>query len=142
MKLIICVDLDNGMLFNGRRQSKDRNLITYIYKMIGNKSLWLTEFSKDLFEEGKYNLFEVEKIETIKDDDYVFLENIEPKIFENKFDEIILFNWNRKYPADLYFNISLENWTLICEEEFEGFSHDKITKKIYMRGGVYNGENS
>ena len=134
MKLIVCVDLDNGMLFNGRRQSRDRNLIENIYEMIDNKTLWITDFSKDLFEEGTYNLIEIEKIETIKDDDYVFLENIEPEIIENKIDEIILFNFNRKYPADVYFDISLEKWNLISEEEFEGSSHEKITKEIYRRG--------
>ena len=50
VKLIVCIDLDNGMLFNGRRQSRDRNLIENIYEMIDNKTLWITDFSKDLFE--------------------------------------------------------------------------------------------
>ena len=133
MKLIVCIDLENGMLFNNRRQSKDKILIEHIYKLIGNKKIWISDFSRDLFEEDKYNLFEIECFEKIKENDYVFIENISPKILEDRINEIIIFNWNRKYPADLYFDISLENWKLESEIEIEGFSHEKITQKIYKR---------
>ena len=135
MKLILCTDLNNGMLFNNRRQSKDRLLIQRIYDLIGEKKLWITEFSKDLFEEGKYNLFVIEDVQIIQENDYVFIENYSPKILEDKLNEIILFNWNRNYPADLFFDISLENWNLEVETIIEGFSHEKIIKKIYKRKG-------
>lgn len=135
MKLIVCVDLNNGMLFNNRRQSKDKILIEYIYNLVGEKKLWITEFSKSLFEDGKYNLFKFEELNKIEDDDFVFIENYSPKLLENKLNEIIMFNWNRNYPTDLYFDISLDNWNLQAETEMEGSSHEKITKKIYKRKG-------
>ena len=50
MKLIVCVDLNNGMLFNNRRLSRDRGLIEQIYSLVGENKLWITEFSKDLFD--------------------------------------------------------------------------------------------
>lgn len=134
MKLIVCVDLDNGMLFNNRRQSKDRILIENIYNFIGNKKLWITSFSKDLFEKEKYNLFNLEEVGKIEKDDFCFIENISPKILAGDVNEIILYNWNRKYPADLYFDISLDDWQIESEIEFEGSSHDKITQKIYRKG--------
>ena len=49
MILIVCIDEKNGMLFNNRRQSKDRNLIEHILKKIDSKKLWITDFSRDLF---------------------------------------------------------------------------------------------
>ena len=58
MKLIVCVDSNNGMLFNNRRQSKDKILIDYISDLVEQNRLWITEFSKDLFKGKKYNLFE------------------------------------------------------------------------------------
>lgn len=133
MKLIVCTDLNNGILFNNRRQSRDKLLIEHIYNLVGENKLWITEFSKNLFEEGKYNLFEIDNIENIKEDDFVFIENYSPKILEEKLNEIILFNWNRNYPADLYFDISLDSWKLESEIEIEGSSHEKITQKIYRR---------
>ena len=42
MKLIVCTDLNNGMIFNSRRQSKDRVLIKHIYDLIGENKLWIT----------------------------------------------------------------------------------------------------
>ena len=133
MKLIVCIDLNNGMLFNNRRQSKDRSLIEHIYNLVGENKLWITEFSKKLFEEENYNLFEIDDIKNIKEDDFIFIENYSPKILEDKLNEIILFNWNRNYPADLYFDIALDNWNLDSEIEIEGSSHEKITQKIYRR---------
>ena len=67
MKIIVCVDLNNGMLFNSRRQSRDRTVIEYIYNFVGEKKLWITEFSKDLFEGRNYNLFDGSDVEDIKE---------------------------------------------------------------------------
>lgn len=36
------------------------------------------------------------------------------------------------YPADLYWDLSLEGWTLARREEFPGFSHEIITKEVYI----------
>ena len=135
MKLIVCIDLNKGMLFNNRRQSRDRKIVENIRDLIDENKLWITEFSKDMFENTKYNLFEINNTEDIKEEDYVFIENYSPKILEDKLNEIILFNWNRNYSADLFFDILLENWKLESEIEFEGFSHEKIGRKIYKRKG-------
>ena len=135
MKLIVCTDLNNGMLFNNRRQSRDKALIEHVYNLTYENKLWITEFSKSLFEEGKYNIFEISDIAKINEDDFVFIENYSPKILENNLNEIILFNWNRNYPADLFFDISLDNWNLESEIEIEGSSHEKITRRIYKRKG-------
>ena len=135
MKLIVCTDLDNGMLFNNRRQSKDKYLIEHICNLVSNEKLWITSFSEDLFEDKNYNLFENNEVKNIGENDYVFIENISAKDLENDVNEIILFNWNRKYPADFYFDICLDDWILESELDMEGYSHEKITKKIYKRKG-------
>ena len=36
-------------------------------------------------------------------------------------------------PADTYFHMSLEGYTLIKTEELVGSSHEKITKEIYKK---------
>ena len=104
--------------------------------MISNKKIWINNFSKDLFED--YNLdnliIDDEFVNKMGKYDYCFIENISPDKIENKADKIIIYNWNRKYPADLYFNINLDNWILEKETDFIGNSHDKITQKIYIRG--------
>ena len=42
MNLIICIDINNGMMFNNRRQSRDKMLIKHILNLIGDKRLWIT----------------------------------------------------------------------------------------------------
>lgn len=39
---------------------------------------------------------------------------------------------DRAVRADLYWDLSLEGWTLARREEFPGFSHEIITKEVYI----------
>ena len=48
-------------------------------------------------------------------------------------EKVILYHWNRDYPADTYFDLDLTDWKITRTEEFPGFSHDKITEEVYCR---------
>ena len=52
---------------------------------------------------------------------------------KEKIEKVILFHWNRDYPADTYFTLDISGWTLEESEEIAGYSHEKITKEIYNR---------
>ena len=135
MILIACIDENNGMLFNNRRQSRDKKLIMHILNLIGGKKIWINNFTKELFDvENNRNVIVDENfINKMKDDDFCFIENISPSLLENKIDKMILYNWGRKYPADKYFDIKLSEWFLESENEIEGSSHEKIIQKIYTK---------
>ena len=47
-------------------------------------------------------------------------------------EEIILFQWNRIYPKDVYLNIDLSLYHFVSQEDFQGSSHE-ITKKVYRK---------
>ena len=49
MNVIICIDNNGGMLFNYRRQSKDRFVQEDIIQLIGNHRLWMNQFTKNQF---------------------------------------------------------------------------------------------
>lgn len=132
MFLIMCVDKNNGILFNNRRISRDRKVIEDIFKLIEDKKLLINEFSDDLF--IPYNNVMISDIIGANNGEFCFVENIQPSTFESKIEKIILYDWNRDYPADTYFDIDLNEWQLESEYEFEGFSHEKIIRKIYTRG--------
>lgn len=135
MKLIICVDENNGMLFNQRRQSRDKELIKHIKNLVWGKKLWISSFSEKLFDGVcEYHLFDNENSTNIGEDDFCFVENFSPKMLESEIDELIVYNWNRSYPADTYFDICLDNWKLISEQDIRGSSHEKITERIYQKG--------
>lgn len=125
MKLIVCLDDKNGMMFNKRRQSRDRYLIENILEFCKDEKLYTNEYSAKLFPENTIEICEN------PENGYCFAENF--LVDEENVEEIIVYKWNRLYPADTYFNIDLENWTLTETIDFEGSSHEKITREIYRR---------
>lgn len=132
MILITCVEKNNGMLFNNRRVSRDRKVVEDIREFVGDSEILITNFSEELFmsDENARTVNVIEK----RNEQFYFLEDVQPSTIEDKIEKIILYNWNVDYPADMYFDIDLKEWKLESEYEFEGFSHEKITRKIYIRG--------
>lgn len=128
MKLVVCLDDNNGMMFNKRRQSRDRVLVENILELCKGEKLYTNEYSASLFPDNTVEILEnPENVENA----YCFAENF--TVNEEYIDEIIVYKWNRLYPADAYFNIDLGNWTLEETVDFEGSSHEKITREIYRR---------
>lgn len=133
MILVVCVDKNNGIIFNNRRQSRDKELIKRVVSM--NKKVWINSFSKELFEGYSNVCIDDDFKNKCDNDDICFVENVALSEFVDKADKIIIYNWNREYPADRYLDVSLCDWQQISESEFVGNSHDKITEQIYVRRG-------
>ena len=110
MKLIICVDDNNGMMFNRRRQSKDREVRHDILAYTMPERIWMNEYSLEQFETDDTSRIQVANNFLIQadDNDYCFIENGQ-------------------------YYIDLHGWTLADQKEFKGFSHDKITREIWTR---------
>ena len=136
MIAIICVDDNLGMMFNNRRQSQDRTLREKIKEISADSRLLMNSYSiKQFDEEDRKKIIEDENFATnAQKGDFVFFENISPKDYEKDIEKIILYRWNRKYPADFYFEIDLKKgWILNDSYDFEGYSHEKITEEIYVK---------
>jgi len=134
MIVIVCVDDNDGMMFNRRRQSKDRILQKEILNIIGTNKFWMNQYSKKQFTDDSEQIFVDEDFLSKADlHDYCFVENVELSNHVDKIEKIIRFKWNRIYPADTYFSIDLSQWVLEESVDFEGYSHEKITKEIYKR---------
>ena len=52
MKVIVCVDDNNGMMFNNRRQSRDRILIEDVVKNVVGGNLLMAPYSAPLFKDS------------------------------------------------------------------------------------------
>lgn len=137
MNIIVCVDDKNGMMFNKRRQSRDRILIEDAIKEVGKNILWINEYSAKQFVDFELLNVKVDEnfMDLAKNGEYCFVENISLEVYESQIERIILYHWNRVYPADFYFtmNVTDSKWQKVKVEEFVGFSHEKITKEIFER---------
>ena len=132
MNLIVCVDENNGISFNHRRQSKDRLVIRYLKQMLGDQILRCSAYSAELFPDMSLYVGD-DYIKAAKTGDWCFVELEDPVVYQHLSERLLLIQWNRLYPADVYCTLSMEEYRLIRENEFVGSSHEKITVKEYLR---------
>ena len=129
MKIIVCLDDNGGMLFNNRRQSRDRAVCADIIKNLDGEKLFISPFSQLLFENYNDSICICEDF--LKKGNICFCEN--QSLSQYYADEIIVYKWNRVYPADFYCDIDFSVYSISEQTEFQGNSHEKITKQIYKR---------
>lgn len=132
MTLIICVDNKMGILFNHRRQSQDTLLRKRVLEY-ADGSLFMTAYSAKQFLD-----FPEARITVCGDpidvppDGYWFAEGCVDN--NAPVEKILLYRWNRDYPADAYFHFpsGLDSWKLLSSNDFPGFSHETITEETYI----------
>jgi len=137
MKVIVCVDDNNGMMFNKRRQSRDSILIEDVVSNLVGGNLLITPYSEALFANADLDAYFISEhiLDEADPDDYCFIENKSLSPYVERIDELIIYRWNRKYPADTYLDIDPKalGYKLVATSEFAGSSHEKITKELYKR---------
>lgn len=135
MILILCVDDRFGMLFNGRRLSSDSAVTNKILALSKEKRLWMNCYSQDLFPETDTLCVCDDFLEQAPNGDYCFVETVNPEPYLERAEKVILFHWNRNYPADLHFPIkALESgWHIVDSVDFPGTSHERISMEVYSR---------
>ena len=119
MKVFVCVDDGFGMAFNGRRQSRDSAVVEDILRTCDGKPR-MDERSEKLFGEGN-------AVESA-----YFMEFCCEEEVLQKAESIVLYRWNRAYPADVKFTMP-KGFALKEKSDFAGSSHEKITREEYIR---------
>ena len=106
MTVIVCIDNANGMMFNHRRQSRDANVVRNILKTINGASLLVAPYSEPLFSQAECNIFGSDSfLADAGVEDYCFVENTSVAEFKERISKLIIYKWDRDYPADFYFDI-------------------------------------
>lgn len=136
MIVAVCVDDLGGMMFNRRRVSRDRAVCADIVAMSQGKRLCMTEYSAKLFSEFEVDICtDARFLETAGSGDICFVEDAPLSRYSDKIESLVIYRWNRRYPSDMRLDISpaKSGFRLVSTEEFEGYSHEKITKETYAR---------
>ena len=132
--IIVCMDEKNGMIFNGRRQSQDQEVIKKMLEYAKGKPLWINDYSAQLFREDQQKQIKItENFFDLDEDDICFIENIRLDRCHEKVKKVIVFRWERVYTADVYFNFKLDNFCLASTEILKGSSHKEILIETYER---------
>ncbi len=136
MKVILCLDDREGMMFNRRRQSRDRVLIEDVISALGGATLCIAPYSRSLFDGSEISLAVSENfLAEAGGEDVCFVEDRALLPYKEKIDILVIYRWGRHYPADLRCDLDpcAEGFRLTERVEFVGSSHDCITKETYRR---------
>lgn len=135
MIIIACVDDNNGLAFNQRRQSQDRCVRERIKERLAHRLLYVDAYTALQFEETwQEKLIVTDKpFEEVGKGDVCWLERGPMPTHLDQVEEIWLYHWNRVYPADTYYTIDMSGWHCKERQDFPGYSHEMITEEIYER---------
>lgn len=132
MQVIVCLDDRNGMLFNHRRQSRDREVLKEILKDAEGKRLWIRPFSQKLFQGAEHRVQVSDSpLDAAGPGENCFVEDLSLAGWEDSIESLTVYRWNRHYPGDFFLDLDLSGWRLVSRREFSGNSHEKITKEVY-----------
>lgn len=130
MNVIICLDQNNGMLFNNRRQSRDRIVRKNILEYINGAKLYMDKYSFKQFSEDKAdNIVVCDNFSNVEESDFCFVEK--QHINTEQINKLIVYRWDKIYPADVSFGMNEIKLNLTETLEFQGYSHEKIVREIY-----------
>lgn len=136
MIVIVALDDRGGMLFNHRRQSQDRLLRERILSMSAGSKLWMNHYTeKQFIDAGHCPQINVSDdfLSEAGPGEYCFVENEPVAPFLQWIEGLVVYRWNRKYPGDQKFDLSLDGWQLQRTTDFQGSSHEKITEEVYSK---------
>lgn len=134
MTLVVCLDDNNGMMFNKRRQSADRMVDQAVLELSAEGKLYIDSYSAKKFPDAC--LLDGDHSSLFFDNDVCFAETAYAVTASLHYaDRIIIYRWNKIYPADMYLPIDLtaSAWKKLQTTELTGYSHEKITQEVYIR---------
>lgn len=135
MIMLLCADKKNGMAFHQRRQSMDRSVRADILSVVDGKPIWMTSYSARQFIEPEAVLqVSPAPLSEAGKGDFCFVEFPPLTPYLKQIQELILYRWDRIYPADQWLDLELStDFCLTSSFDFPGYSHKKITKEVYQR---------
>ena len=134
MILVVCLDDRNGMTFLKRRQSQDSVLRAHMLEMSRGTKLWMNGYSARQFDAITDHMRVNEAfLDRAGAGEYCFAENVDVREACEKAEKLVIYRWNRHYPADVKFPLECLEGRMRMEarEEFPGSSHDTITWEVY-----------
>ena len=130
--IAVCIDGRNGILFNQRRQSQDLAQREDLLAYCGSRKLWVSPYSAGLFPPDRV-LVDEDFLTRAEEGDLCFVEDRPLQPVEDQIEAVVLYHWNRAYPADVHLDLDPTGYGLEETTEFPGSSHEKITREIYRR---------
>ena len=133
MTVVLCADDRGGLVFHGRRQSRDLMVRADLLRLAGGRPIWMDPYSREQFTAEEQGDLRVSRdiLAQAEMDGLCFLELQPPQPYLERAEELIVYRWNRLYPADRRLALPPPGWHLARREDFPGHSHPTITREVY-----------
>lgn len=134
MTLFFCLDDRNGLSFNNRRQSRDRAVLADMASQLTGVLLVDPMSEKMMIRHDiPYEIVTEEALPA--EGTQYFAEQRSPESLLPLAKKVVIYRWNRVYPADRYLETPLQEqgFSLTEVSQFPGHSHDTITREVYVR---------
>lgn len=130
----VCIGERDGMLFNHRRVSRDRAQQENLLAFCGAGRLWMNGYSAPLFDWAAERVtVDEDFLRKAEPGEVCFVENRPLAPLAGQVEAVVLYRWNRAYPADVRLDLDLSDFMLAERTEFPGVSHEKITREVYRK---------
>ena len=115
MTLVLCADDRGGLSYNHRRQSRDREVSARVLADAAGRPLWCAPSSLALFGPGaEGHLTAAEDfLNRAGPGELCFVEGRPLLPWLERMEGLVLYRWNRRYPADVYLDISLQRFDTV-----------------------------
>ncbi len=134
MIAIACVDDGLGVGFNRRRQSRDRAMLARLSEVTRGAPVWMNSSTAKLFDPLPPLARVAEDfLDRAGQGEYCFAENTDLAPLADRLEGLVLYRWNRAYPADRRLGLDPGAFRLVRRTDFPGSSHEKITEEVYTR---------
>lgn len=127
MTLILWTGKNGALLFNGRRCSRDRAVIADILSEYAPSDICVSPYSTSVFADGRV----ISQLSQVGDG-VLFLEDLPLSPALAQASKIIVYRFDRVYPADVRLEIP-ESFAITESRELKGFSHEKIIREVYEK---------
>lgn len=133
MIIAVCIDSQGGMLFNHRRLSRDRVQLADLLEFCNGRRLWIAPYSAPLFPAGEAVTVDADFLDKAGPGEVCFVED--RSIPLDRAEALVVYCWNRSYPSDVRLDIDpkSEGFLRVEQKEFQGSSHERITREFYQR---------
>ena len=136
MTIVLCLDKNGGRSFNNRRQSRDRKLIDDLCDLAGEREIYIAPYSEKLFAHtGHPTVAREDYLDLVPEDGICFCEREAVSPVFGRASQIVIYRWNKEYPADRVFDVDLgaEGFRFYRKTDFPGTSHNDIDREVYVR---------
>ena len=133
--IAVCIDARGGILFNHRRQSQDRAQREDLMDLCAGRPLWAAPCSAPLFRDWEEVRVDGEFLTKAAEGEICFVEDRPLLPVLDRIEALVLYDWDRAYPADVHLDLdpAAAGFTLEEERAFPGTSHERIIRRIYRR---------